>query len=114
MVQLLVFFVSDNRYPKWDRADFTILALSQATFNILGLIMSGITSVAADNVHNLSPKPSKMPIADKTNAGMFASALLASGIAVFDMAIMNYPTYGFPALIVLCMVCICTHLHTSI
>ena len=59
--------------------------------------MSGITSVAADNVHNLSPKHSKMPIADMANAGMFVSALLASGIAVFDMAIMNYPTYGFPA-----------------
>lgn len=104
VVQTLVYSSSEFKNPKWQRADFTILVLSQAGFNFLGLLMSAITSVTTDDIQTLSPKYSKVPLVDNTNAGMLASAALASAIAAFNMAIMNYPTYGFPILIVTVMV----------
>ncbi|EDV21137.1 uncharacterized protein TRIADDRAFT_60412 [Trichoplax adhaerens] len=100
IVRLLVFFTGNLINSGWRRGDFTALTLSQAIFTILGFTISLITMIAADDVRNKTPTYRNTPITDTTSAGMLSTAVIVSGIGIFNIAVMNYPTYGFPVLIV--------------
>ena len=100
IVQTLVYFVSNLKYPKWVRGDFTALSLSQALFTVTGVIISFLSVVASDDIEDQSGKH----IARSNSAGfsvaLLVSSLIAGGIGAFNIAAMNYTTYGLPALLV--------------
>ncbi|EDV21134.1 uncharacterized protein TRIADDRAFT_64272 [Trichoplax adhaerens] len=104
MVQTLVRYANQPGDTKWERFDFTILTLCQTLFTFIGLILSSVAIVATDDVLNKAPKPTKSSDIDTMNVGMLVSASVAGAVAIFNMAIMNYPVYGFPPVAVAIMV----------
>ncbi|EDV19105.1 uncharacterized protein TRIADDRAFT_62449 [Trichoplax adhaerens] len=104
MVQTLVRYANQPGDTKWERFDFTILTLCQTLFTFIGLILSSVAIVATDNVLNKAPKLTKSSDIDTMNVGMLVSASVAGAVAIFNMAIMNYPVYGFPPVVVAIMV----------
>ncbi|EDV19104.1 uncharacterized protein TRIADDRAFT_62448 [Trichoplax adhaerens] len=115
IVQLLVSYASQSNYTKWQiRPDFTILILCLALFNFIGFMLSFTASAATDDILHKVPQPSKSSNTDTVNVGMLVSAVLAGAVGIFNMAIMNYPTYGFPALVVSTMAYITSRRGTDI
>ncbi|RDD45138.1 hypothetical protein TrispH2_002922 [Trichoplax sp. H2] len=95
LVQTLVHYVNNIQDSEWSRADFTVLTLCQAAFIIIGFVTS---MLAIDASRFPADDQNIAECSDPINVGILVSGLLASGIAAFMVAIMNFSTYGYIAL----------------
>ncbi|EDV21139.1 uncharacterized protein TRIADDRAFT_60414 [Trichoplax adhaerens] len=107
LVQTMVHYTNSFKFSMWERADFTVLALTQSVMTIIGAVTTVIASHSSQYPNDVVVTPTKINSENTSrninNIGLMASGLLAGGIAIFMMAAMGFASYGYISLIVGCM-----------
>ena len=110
LVQTVVFFIRDPQFTGWAQSDFAALTFLQAGFTLVGFIITVLAYYSSDSTSdsqlltNEEEQQYGSTINTTTNTGILISCLVAASMAIFSMALLGFPVYGYATLIVVSMV----------